>query len=146
MQRAKKQGQTFHAPLNWQRRTPVPLRMLPQKKWPAASCVLMLHLLRSGASHPEQTSVLAGRLGSCLGCCWQPPSTGQRRRPLSDDSIPTCCRAGVPVPCALRNIRDQGFPCIHEALLSRGYSFKRFSHYILIRIIETTSSSIFASL
>ena len=64
---------SFHAPLkNWQRRTLFKLRMLPQKKRPAASCILMLRSLQSGASHPEQTSELAGRLGSCLGC-WKHP-------------------------------------------------------------------------
>ena len=118
---------SLHTHPNWHRRTPVPLRMPPQSTWPAASCVPKLRLLQSGASHPEQTLVLAGRLGSWLGC-WQPPSAERRRRSLSDDSVPMCCRTGVPVPCALRNIEDQGFPCVHEAFISRGYSFKFFSH------------------
>lgn len=87
---------------------------------------------KNGASHPEQTSVLAGMLGSWLDF-WQPPSTEPRHRSLSVGRIPTCSHAGAPAClCSVPSYwglgtGDQGFPRIAQALLSRGYSFKHFS-------------------
>ena len=76
------------------------LRMLPRKKRPAAPCVLKLYILQRRASRPEQTSVLAGRLGSWLGCR-QPPSAERKHRSYLTVAFRRAAVQVFLLPCAL---------------------------------------------